>query len=104
MLEVEYRPRAQLDKESIAIYLGQECGSPQAALSAIRGIDAAIDRVREFPDSGGHVRFDTLDHFEYRTALAGKYTVYYRYDSEKLVVYRILHQRQDIDRYTLVEF
>ena len=103
MLKLEYRPRAQLDKESIAIYLGQECGSPQAALSTIREIDKTIERVREFPDSGGHVRFDTLERFEYRTALAGKYTAYYRFDSAKLVIYRILHKRQNIDRYTLAE-
>ena len=41
---------------------------------------------------------------EYRTAQANPYTVYYRYDAATLTVYRILHQRQDIDTYTLAEF
>lgn len=104
MLELEWRPRAHLDRESIAIYLGVECGSPQAALSTIETIDAAIERVRAFPDSGGRFRLDALDHREYRTVLAGKYTIYYRYNETILTIYRILHQRQDIDDYSLVDF
>ena len=40
---------------------------------------------------------------EYRTVSAGKYTVFYRYGNARLTVYRILHQRQDIDNYTLVD-
>ena len=66
MLELEWRPRANFDRESIALYLGAECGLPQAALSAIRVIDAAIERVRTFPDSGGRFRLDALERREYR--------------------------------------
>lgn len=59
--------------------------------------------VRSFPDSGGRFRLDSLENREYRTVLAGKYTVYYRYDADTLTVYRILHQRRDIDTFTLVD-
>ena len=103
MLNLEWRPRAQLDRESIAIFIGVECGSPQSALKTIRDIDAAIERVRAFPDSGGHFEMESLDHRDYRTVIAGKYTVYYRYDDTTLTVYRIIHQRRDIDSYTLVD-
>ena len=70
MLDLAWRPRAQLDRESIAIYLGLERGMPQAALDAIKGIDAALETVRTFPDAGGHFTDDHLEH-EYRTTLAG---------------------------------
>ncbi len=70
MLDLAWRPRAQLDRESIAIYLGLERGMPQAALDAIKGIDAALETVRTFPDVGGHFTDDHLEH-EYRTTLAG---------------------------------
>ncbi len=53
MLELAWRPRAHLDRESIAIYLGLECKNPQAALAAIQRIDAAIEHARSFPDAGG---------------------------------------------------
>lgn len=103
MLDLAWRPRAHLDRESIAIHLGLERKAPQAALDAMRRIDAAIERVRTFPDSGGRVRLDALRRTEYRTVLANPYTVYYRFDEKTLTVYRILHQRQNIDTYALVD-
>ena len=103
MLDLAWRPRAHLDRESIAIHLGLERKAPQAALDAMRRIDDAIERVRTFPDSGGRVRLDTLRRTEYRTVLASPYTVYYRFDEKTLTVYRILHQRQNIDTYAPVD-
>ena len=103
MLELAWRPRAHLDRESIAIYLGVECGNPHAALAAMEKIDRAITRARELPDAGGRHYAPLLEHAEYRTALANPYTIYYRFDESTLTVYRILHQHQNIDDYTLVE-
>lgn len=103
MLELQWRPRAQLDRESIAVFIGYERRSPEAALAVIQRIDAAIELVRTLPDSGGHFRCDGLEH-EYRTVLANPYTVFYRYDSKTLTVYRVLHQRQDTNVYTLIDF
>ena len=104
MLDVVWRPRAHLDKESIALYLGYERQSPEAALAAIRSIDAAIERIRAFPDSGGRFVLDGLENREYRTTHANPYTIYYRVDEEKLIIYRILHQRRNIDTYELIDF
>lgn len=103
MLGLAWRPRAHLDRESIAIYLGLERNSPREALATIQRIDAAIERVRALPDSGGHFRMEGTSGQEYRTVHANPYTVYYRYDRATLTVYRILHQRQDIDTYALVD-
>lgn len=103
LLALEWRPRAALDRESIAIFLGIECGNPQAALSAVQRIDNAIDRIRLLPDSGGRVRFDSLANKEYRTVMANPYTVYYRFDESKVTIYRILHQRRSIDDYSLID-
>ena len=103
MLEVVWRPRAHLDRESIAIYLGYECKQPQAALKALQGIDAALNHARTFPDSGGRVRLEELHHTEYRTVRANPYTIYYRFDEAALTIYRVLHQRQNFDAYSLVD-
>lgn len=104
MHELRWRPRAHLDRESIAIYLGVECASPSAALNAVREIDAAIERMRVIPDAGGIVRTRGREGREYRTALANPYTIYYRFDENTVTIYRILHQRQDIDTYTFAEW
>lgn len=103
MLDLAWRPRAHLDRESIAIYLGHERRAPQAALDAIKAIDAAVDMARTFPDAGGHFTDDHLEH-EYRTILAGSYIIYYRYNATTLTIYRIMHQRQNVDAYSLIEF
>ncbi len=102
-LVLEWRPRAALDRESIAIFLGIECGNPQAALSAIQRIDAAIGRIRLLPDSGGRIRFDQLANKEYRTVMANPYTIYYRFDARTVTIYRVLHQRRNLDDYAFVD-
>lgn len=101
--ELAWRPRADLDRQSIAIYLAVERQSPQAALEAIAGIDAAIERVRLLPDSGGRLRLRDMEHDEYRTVCSNPYTIYYRFDDASITIYRILHQRQNIDDFALVE-
>lgn len=103
MLDLAWHPRAQLDRESITIYLGLERGMPQAALDAVKGIDAALEMTRTFPDTGGHFTDDHLEH-EYRAILSGPYIIYYRYNAITLTVYRIMHQRQSIDTYSLIEY
>ena len=103
VLDLAWRPRAHLDRESIAIYLGVECGNPPAALAAVQRIDAAVERARALPDAGGRFRMEGLDAKEYRTVHANPYTVYYRFDDTTLTVYRVLHQRQSIDTYALVD-
>lgn len=101
MLNLKWRPRAHLDRESIAIYIGIEQQNPQVALKTIERIDEAIRFACEFPDAGGWFVQDELEH-RYRTVLANPYTIYYRYDDTTLTVYRILHQHQDLDTFTLV--
>lgn len=103
MLEVVWRPRAQLDRESIALYLGFEQGNPEAALSAMQSIDSVIGRLRRFPESGGRVLVGGLDHDDYRRTHANPYTIYYRFNEATLTVYRVIHQRQDFDVYSLVD-
>lgn len=104
MLDLVWRPRAHLDRESIALFLGFERGNPEEAWTVMRGIDEALDRVRRFPEIGRVVEIDGLANRDYRRVLADRYAVFYRYDDREVVVYRILHQRQDIDVRSLVDF
>ncbi len=101
-LKLEWRPRANLDRQSIASYLGIEYGSPDAAVKAIASIDEAIEQIRLFPQIGKRFRHERLAN-EYRMVQASPYTVFYRIDGGTIVIYRILHQRQNIDEYGLVD-
>ncbi|MDO4502801.1 MAG: type II toxin-antitoxin system RelE/ParE family toxin [Coriobacteriia bacterium] len=104
MLSLEWRPRAQLDRESIALYLGFERDNPQAALKVVGEIDRVLDQARELPGIGKPFQHEALEGAGYRQLLVGSYVVLYRNDERVLTVYRVLHQRQDIDDYALVEF
>ena len=102
MLACEWRPRAQVDRESIAIYLGQEMGNPQAALQAIRAIDAALAFVCEFPFAGHPIIDDMLEADGYRWWQAGRYKIVYTATDAVLTVWRVYHERQDIADYAAV--
>lgn len=104
MRSVCWRPRAHLDRESIAIYLAMECGNPKAALKAIQKIDEAIDKIRQFPDMGGHLFMEGLDTAGYRTVQVNPYVIYYQFDSAEVTIFRVLHQRRNIDAAALISF
>lgn len=101
-LKLQWRPRANLDRQSIAIYLGIECGNPEAALKAIAAIDEAIERIRLQPNLGKRFRHERLQN-EYHMVQANPYTVFYRADDCCVTIYRIMHQRQNISDYELIE-
>ncbi len=102
MLEDTWRPRAELDLQSIVIFLGVECRNKKAAIDARKKLDAAIELLREFPDMGGRIRLDSIER-EYRTMPVDPYIIYYTYDDQTITVHRILHQRQDMCTYALVD-
>lgn len=52
---------------------------------------------------GRRVILEDASHHDYRRVLTGMYAVYYRFDSKRIVVYRILHQRRDIADYSFVD-
>ncbi len=101
-LILSWRPRAQLDKESIALYLGVEQRSFQAALRVISAIDETLDRLCMFPDMGKRFESSELEEKGYRSALSKPYIIVYRCNDTTLTVYRIIHERFNIDDYTLL--
>ena len=102
MLSVEWLPRARLDMSSIAIYIGVEQHAPKVAKDILLRVEETVKLIAEFPELGRQVEFDGLQRSGYRRAIAGTYHVYYRYSGQALTVCRILHERQNIDRYTLL--
>lgn len=102
MLDDVWRPRAEWDLQSILIYLGVERKNPKAASAAGESIMSAVEMIRQSPDIGGYIYFGELNR-EYRTMLANPYIIYYTFNKKSLTVHRVLHQRQDIDTYALVD-
>lgn len=98
MREILWRPRASADLEGILVYVGMELDSPKAAEATAAAIFEAVERVAEFPEVG-RVFFDDDLERAYRRILVKNYWVYYSYDAESLVVWRIYHTLRDLDHY-----
>ena len=103
MRKILLRPRAQLDLESIFIHVSITLGVPNAARDIIGELYAAFERAADMPTLGMVFGSDELEG-EYRRILAKSYWIYYTFDDDNLIVWRIFHTRQDIETHTLMEF
>lgn len=102
MREVDIRPRAQLDLESIFIHIAITLDSPKAAQNILNELYDSFDRIAEMPTLGMAFSSDDLEK-DYRRMLVKNYWVYYTFDDTQVIVWRIFHTRQDIDTYTAIE-
>lgn len=103
MLEIAFRPRAQLDLESIYLHLAMVASSKRVADSTLETIYASVERLAEFPELGSAFEDEDLDR-PYRRMLSGSYWIYYTYNTSTLTIWRIFHTRQDIDDFTLIDW
>lgn len=99
-----FRPRAALDLESLVVYLGEVLRSPQAARDTYAAALDAVDRLCEMPTLGRPFLDDSLEGEAYRWHLVGHYRIFYTHSAEVLTVWRILHTRQDLDGYALINW
>lgn len=102
MLEVRYRPRAELDIHSAVLYLGEVLGNPVAARKLYETLVEAIERLRSMPTLGRAFSDDRLEGKDYRSFLVGNYRVFYSFTESELTVWRVVHVRQDIADYEIV--
>lgn len=103
MLEIAFRPRAQLDLESIYLHLAMVVPSKRVADSTLEAIYASVERLSEFPEIGSVFEDADLDK-PYRRMLSGPYWIYYTCSASELTIWRIFHTRQDIDDFTLIDW
>jgi|GEM_PF-644634 len=89
--------------ESIGIYIGEVKGLSKAAKNVYAQIMEAVGLLCEMPDLGKQFGDRALEVRGYRTYLVGNYRIFYTRDEETLMIWRIVHVRQDIDDYGLVE-
>lgn len=104
MREPVYRPRAAFDLESIIIYVGEVCRNPKAARQTYNDIKAAVRELCSMPTLGRPFMDEALARKSFRTWLVGNYRVFYTYNEELLTVWRVIHTRQEIDDFALIDW
>lgn len=103
MREIVYRPRAACDIESIVVYLGQVLERPDAAHAWYESLGQAVDLLREMPDLGRPFDDARLVIKGRRAFLVGDHRIFYSLDDKELTVWRVLHVRQDIDDFAIID-
>lgn len=103
MLAPLYRPRAAYDLESIVIYLGEVQKVPKSARKVYDSIVESIDRLCETPELGRPFADERLSHQGYRSWLVSPCRIFYSFNSENLIVWRIIHTRQDVDDFAFID-
>lgn len=97
-------PPRGLDLESIIIYVGEVCRNPAAARQTYTSIKAAVKELCAMPTLGRPFIDEALGRRDIRSWLVGNYRVFYTYDEEFLTVRRVIHTRQDIDDFALIDW
>ena len=93
-LPVVLSPEARDDYESILIYSESTWGEHQAIVYR-DALDRAIDRLALFPRMG-RAREDVFPGC--RVCRVRQHLLIYRIDADAVVIVRVLHVRQDIER------
>lgn len=92
MREVIYRPRAAADLEDIARYSKETHGERQAK-TYLQDIQKKAELAADLPGLGANL--SGLPE-QYRRLQAARHRLIYRYDNNRLIVVRILHERQEL--------
>ena len=104
MAAVNLGPRAKRDLMRAIIYIGEVLQSPAAAKSFYESFWDEIELVRANPKMGVRYVDPVLENSGYRWVLVGKYRVFYRYEEDTVIVWRVIHCSQDIDEFELIDW
>lgn len=99
-LEVSFSKRASQDLRNIQLHYLACGGDPQQYLAQIF---EGVEKLAEFPDLGRQIESRGNIMPGYRKFLKDEFWIYYSSADSKLVVWRVAHQKQDIDDYALLE-
>ena len=90
-----YSPLAQEDLDEIYDYIADELANPQAAEQTIGGILSAVDRLKEFPDMGAHLRVVRHADNDYRFVTFKNFIAFYRHIEENIYIDRVVYKKRD---------
>lgn len=91
MIDLSWSPQSVRDLESIRAYIAED--SPLYAALAVQRIFKAVERLREFPDSGRTVPERQSPHL--REVIVGSYRVVYRRSSARVEIVTVFRASRE---------
>ncbi len=98
MAEIVFSPEAVSDLREIKSYIREELANEQGAVNSIARIMKRIRLLSALPLSGAPLSSVADIETDYRFAVCGGYTVFYRYEGDTVYVVRVLYGRRDFMR------
>ena len=96
--KIRYSPEALQDLDDIQAYITMELSSPDAAMNVTLRIMDAVARLQDFPEIGASLASISGVESDYRFLVCDNYLAFYRTDSEKVYIDRVLYGRRDYMR------
>lgn len=89
--------KAEEQLREIILYIADDSGNTDLALLYLDKIEKAINRLRDFPDSGSYPRYTTLKKQGYRVLIIDKHLVFYKIfeESKQVIIYTIMDSRRE---------
>ena len=103
MAKVTLSKEAQRDIIAIRNYIRDELCNPSAAKHIIACLKKSIQSLEKFSGRGRPLDALLSVHTEYRYLVCENYCIFYLEDNERVIIVRILHQRQDSLRALFLE-
>ncbi|ABR46972.1 addiction module toxin, RelE/StbE family [Alkaliphilus metalliredigens QYMF] len=97
MYKILRTDKAEDQLRDIIFYIADDSGDVEVALKYLDKIEAAINRLQEFPKSGSIPRYSILKKRGYRVVTVEKHLVFYRIDEEEetVIIYAIVDGRRE---------
>lgn len=89
--------KAEEQLRQLLFYIADDSGDVDIALRYLEKIETAINRLQEFPESGGIPRYSILKKQGYRIVIVERHLIFYKINAaeEAVVIYAIVDGRRE---------
>ena len=97
MYKIMRTDKAEDQLRDIIYYIADDSNSIDTALKYLDKIEEAINRLKEFPNSGSIPRYSILKKQGYRVVIVEKHLIFYKVSEENktVIVYAIVDGRRE---------
>ena len=97
MYKILRTDKAEDQLRDIIFYIADDSGNIDIALRYLEKIETAINRLQEFPNSGGIPRYSILKKQGYRVVIVEKHLAFYKVNEEEktVIIYAIVDGRRE---------
>lgn len=89
--------KAEDQLRDIIYYIADDSGNVDIALKYLDKIEEAVNRLKQFPNSGSIPRYSILKKQDYRVIIVEKHLIFYKVNEENkaVIIYAIVDGRRE---------